>query len=206
MFGTELYHASNLFLAFCQLAYTSPSVPLGPWGPYTNVPPPILKPSTWLYFVDGAPETTEHPENWRPTSALPSTGPTPLLPGVGALGEVSASWHPPLRRWVTIHPGFGGTIEVHTARKPWGPWSAPEIVFDGVNPANQASADNLQPGHEFMDRTDNEGHHTVVYAPYLIPAWTRFDRSTRVATLYYTLSTENPPYNVQLMSARLVFR
>ena len=58
-----------------------------------------------------------------------------------------------------------------------------------------------------MNRSDasGDGSNTVVYAPYLIPAWTRFDRSTRVATLYYTLSTENPPYNVQLMSARLVF-
>jgi hypothetical protein len=46
---------------------------------------------------------------------------------------------------------------------------------------------------------------TDVGAPYLIPVWTRFDRSTRIATLYYTVSTGHPPYNALLMKAQVHF-
>lgn len=206
LFGSELYHASNLFLAFCPLVYTSGSAPLGPGGPFTQVPPPVPHPSTWRYFVKGEPATADHPENWRPASALPPAGPTPLLPGEGGLGEVSVGWYPRLRRWLTTHPGAGGMV-IRSAREPWGPWSAPTVIFDGMDPANQATADNLQPGHQFVGLNhDWEDRKTGVYAPYLVPSWSRFDRSVRRATLYYTLSTEHPPYNVQLMMARLQFR
>ena len=70
-----------------------------------------------------------------------------------------------------------------------------------------ATADNLQPGHQFVGLDhDWENRKTGVYAPYLVPTWSRFDGSIRSATIYYTLSTEHPPYNTQLMRARLKFR
>ena len=53
-------------------------------------------------------------------------------------------------------------------------------------------------------RPPDESDTTAVYAPYLVPGWTRFDRSTREITLYYLLSTSHPPYNVQLMLAKVV--
>jgi hypothetical protein len=206
LFGSEAYHASNLFLAFCPLVYTSVSMPLGPGGPMTLVPPPIPHPSTWRYFVQGQPATPDHPANWRPASALPPTGPTPLFAGTPNLGEVSVGWYPSLRRWLSTSLGGGG-VEIRSAREPWGPWSAPALIFDGMNPLNQATADNLQPGHQFVGLDhDWENRKTGVYAPYLVPIWSRFDRSVRRATIHYTLSTEHPPYNVQLMKARLQYR
>ena len=123
------------------------------------------------------------------------------------LGELSVTWHAPLRRWLMSYLSHGGQIVVRAARTPWGPWSGPEVIFDGMNPATRATADNLTPGHQFVGlQHDWESRKTTVYAPYLVPAWTRFDRSIRVLTLYYTLSTEHPPYNVQLMKSLLRFR
>jgi hypothetical protein len=218
MFGSELYHASNLFLAFCPLVYTTVSVPLGPGGPSTYADPPVPPPSTWLYFVQGEPATPDFPENWRPAtitlpdgkviSALPEAGPTPLLPGA-VLGEVSVTWHPRLRRWLAIYPSPDGIV-IRSARAPFGPWSStgtPAVIFNGMDAFYQATADNLEPGHQFVGLDHaSEPRKTVVYAPYVIALWTKFDRSIRTATIYYNLSTEPPPYNVQLMKARLMFR
>jgi hypothetical protein len=103
----------------------------------------------------------------------------------------------------------GGKVFVRTSRYPWGHWS-PEIqVFDSADLADpEYAADNHIPGHQFVGLThefpEEHGRDTGPYAPYLIPRWTRFDRSIRVLTLYYTLSTEHPPYNVQLMRSRLL--
>jgi Domain of unknown function (DUF4185) len=207
MCGTSLYYESNIFLAFCPLRYESVSAPLGPFGPWTHVPPPIPHPSTWRYYVKGEPATAEHPANWRPASALPATGPTKLLPDFDSVGELSVGWHPALRRWLMSYM-TGGQIVLRMARDPRGPWSCPSVViFDGINSVYQATADNLQPDHQFVGLQHvAEDHKTVVYAPYLIPPWTRFDRSIRLAKIYYTLSTEQPPYNVQLMHSSLRFR
>jgi hypothetical protein len=206
LFGSELYQASNLFLAFCPLVYSSVSAPLGPYGPWTYVPPPIPHPSTWRYYVRDAPAIAGQPANWRTPAALPPGGPTPLLANEGGIGEVSVAWYPRLRRWLTTYPGAGGIV-IRSAREPWGPWSAPATIFDGSNPAAMATADNLQPGHQFVGLDhDWENRKTGVYAPYLVPTWSRFDGSIRTATIYYTLSTEHPPYNTQLMRARLKFR
>jgi hypothetical protein len=205
LFGSELYHASNLYLAFCPLVYTSVSVPIGPGGGSTHVDPPVPHPSTWLYFVENQPATADYPANWRPAAALPAAGPKPMIAGIG-LGEVSVTWHPRLRRWLCVRPGDGGVV-VHSARDPRGPWSPATVIFNGSDPYFQATADNLQPGHRFVGLPhDWENRPTGVYAPYVVPSWTRFDGSIRTATLYYTLSTEHPPYNVQLMTARLRFR
>ncbi|MEZ4768937.1 MAG: DUF4185 domain-containing protein [Caldilineales bacterium] len=207
LFGTSLYHDSNAYLAFFPLRYTSVSVPLGPFGPTTLVPPPIPHPSTWWYYVAGAPAAGTFPANWRPAAALPPGGPTKLLPDFDWLGEISATWHPPLRRWLMSYLAHNRQIVVRSARAPWGPWSRPEVIFDGTDPTYQATADNLIPGHQFMDLDhDWENRKTTVYAPYLVPAWTRFDRSIRKLTLFYTLSTEHPPYNVQLMKSSLLFQ
>jgi hypothetical protein len=116
------------------------------------------------------------------------------------LGELSVGYHAPIGRWVMSYQA--ASVVVRTSRSPIGPWSEEVVVFDG-NLA-YAAADNLAPGHEFvgLPHDEHEGP-TGSYAPYLVPSWTRFDRSTRILTLYYTLSTEHPPYNVQLMRSRL---
>jgi hypothetical protein len=208
LFGTSLYHASPIFLAFFPLDYVSPSVPIGPPGPATMTDPPIPHPSTWLYYVAGAPAGPDGPANWRPAAALTAPGanpsqPTAIIPGVAGQGEVSVTWHPQIRRWVCSILGPDSQVHVRFARSPW-TWGSPfAVVFDPDDP--NASADNLEPGHRWVNLPNEmpPPANTHVYAPYIIPTWTRFDRSTRIITLHYAASTAHPPYNVQLMRAQV---
>jgi hypothetical protein len=193
LFGTKLYQESNVFLAWAPL-------PPGEDPPH---------PSTWRYWRQGT---------WIAAATIPAgQGPTPLLQGDpnaperGPVAELSVAWVPRLRRWVMAHvqpmPGVLQTV-LRTSRMPWGPWSAPVVVFDPVNVQLQADAGNLQPGGKFVGfphEDENVGGLTVTYAPYVVPRWTRFDASKRTLTLYFTLSTSAPPYNTQLMRTRLRF-
>jgi hypothetical protein len=103
---------------------------------------------------------------------------------------------------------FPGQIVLRASRDPRGPWSSHVVIFDGINPAHQATADNLKSGHQFVGFKNEEESErkTGPYAPYLIFPWAHFDRSIRLFKIYYTLSTEHPPYNVQLMHSTLRFR
>jgi hypothetical protein len=225
LFGSSDYQHSGLYLAWTKLSY-GVAVPLGIGGVWTKPSPiPVSYPDDWYYFV-GNPWAPVSPANWIRASDLGEQEPTKLLPeGVG-LGEVSVTWHPPLGRWLianlegTDTPEDHARVVVRSARKPWGPWSPPApplppqpwqddrvVVFDGIDPLLAAGADNFEPGHRFVGLPHEEyPRKTGPYAPYLIPAWTRFDRSTRTLILYYTMSTEHPPYEVMLMRSHLGFR
>ncbi len=190
LFGTSLYQESNVYLA---------------WAPLTPGEPPP-HPSTWRYYKADA------PGRWAAGPTIPAgQEPTKLLdvPDPGPVAELSVTWQPRLRRWTMTHvQPAPQTLQavVRTAKFPWGPWSDPVVIFDGVNASMHADAGNLQPGKQFvhLPRADeSRGGETVPYAPYVVPRWTRFDRSTQTITLFYTLSVEDPPYNPQLMRSQL---
>jgi hypothetical protein len=183
MFGTSLYQASNVYLAWA-------SITLGQHPPH---------PSTWKFFK------ADHPSRWVAAPTIPAgQEPTKLLnvPDPGPVAELSVAWQPRMQRWIMTHTQPGPQVVIRTARFPWGPWSAPEVIFDPNNPARDAG--NHLPGERFvLFQHAAENRLTVPYAPYIIPRWTRFDRSTRTLTVYYTMSVEDPPYNPQLMRSRL---
>jgi hypothetical protein len=190
MFGSKNYMASNVYLA---------------WAPLTPGQHPP-HPSTWRYFKEN------HPGQWIAAATVPAgQEPTKLLiiPDPGPVAELSVIWQRRMRRWIMAHMQPGPNTAqavVRTSRFPWGPWSAPVVVFDGVNDQLQAAADNLPGnklvGHPHADATQNRN--TVPYAPYLIARWSKFDPSTGRLTLYYTLSVEDPPYSPQLMRTHLI--
>jgi Domain of unknown function (DUF4185) len=209
LFGTSLYHTSNLYLAWAPLE--SPPGHIVPWGVPSSLGMPVPPPSQWRYYAPGPHSgPTASPEDWHPAAELPEEGPRPLL-DYDWLGEVSVTWHPALKRWLAVYLGPDSQIHLRYARYPWGPWVRNEpriVVFDGRPPDQDPdvtrTADNLMDGHQFVGLPAAEGGGaTVPYAPYLIPHWTRFDRSLRQLTLYYTLSTQDPPYNSQLMRSQL---
>ncbi|MFZ3474945.1 hypothetical protein ACODT3_01280 [Streptomyces sp. 4.24] len=197
MFSTSLYHASSVHLAFCTLD------PLGVQ--------PVPDPATWWYFLDGAPADGAGPANWRTATALLDSGqePTEVIPGLGGQGEVSVTWHPRIHRWLQANMGPSSpgdpyeAIHVRTARRPQGPWSQSVVVFDPADP--DAEASNSDPQNQFVRLPNPQPppQGNLVYAPYVVPSWTRFDRSTREITIYYTVSTTLPVYNVQLLTARI---
>ncbi|HET9372226.1 MAG TPA: hypothetical protein VFO19_18320, partial [Vicinamibacterales bacterium] len=182
LFGTDNYHAANMRLA---------------WAPLTpgQLPPP---PETWLFFMG-----PNAPKLWMTAADAKAANrpPEPLCPDNPGLGELSVSWSPGLRRWIMI----GDWGRVRYARRPQGPWTHPDVIFDGNDPLK--SADNIAPDgtKRWVGLTHEEdpSRTTGTYAPYLVPDWTRVDRSVREAVIYYTLSTEHPPYNTQLMRTRL---
>jgi hypothetical protein len=193
MFGSSAYRgyapdeltdkergASNVYLA---------------WAPLTpGVKPPhapIPQPQDWQFLVG---RTNADEPVWE-TLAGGGT-PMPLLPadpgGPRLLGEISAVWYPALRRWV-----LAGSVDapVQMARQPWGPWTTSDALC--VLWRGDRDAGNLDPATHWNDAN-------VCYAPYLIGRWLRWDRSTRQATLYFTLSgfddrEGKPQYQPQLV-------
>jgi hypothetical protein len=124
-------------------------------------------------------------------------------------GEVGVEWNNYLRRWVMLYncanasPDNPPGVYMRTALLPWGPWSAPQTIFnakrDGglcafihraVTP-NEPQCDNLS-GPKRMDV--NGG----AYGPYFISRFTTGAGAT--STFFYVLSTWNP-YEVVIMKS-----
>jgi hypothetical protein len=195
MFGSSLYRGgpaghltaeeearSNVYLAWAPLM---PGV----------APPkaPIPQPDEWQFLTHFTPAGA-------PLFGTLSAGatPKPILPadpsGPRLLGEISGVWFPGLRRWV-----LAGSVPapINLARAPWGPWTNSDSICDPARPERDAGNLDPVPGHLWNETK-------VVYAPYLVERWTRWDRSTRQTTLYYTLSVYDRPngqkrYQPQLM-------
>ena len=132
----------------------------------------------------------------------------------GSVGELNVRWSFHLGRWVALYNSDNPSgIVVRTAPEPWGPWSAPRLLFDPwlsggychfvhrgrteppTEPCDHVEDDIFKPG---TFRTDDWG---ACYGPYQITALTSGVRG-RYSRFYFTLSTWNP-YNVMLMSAVL---
>jgi hypothetical protein len=89
---------------------------------------------------------------------------------------------------------------MRTARDPWGPWSAPEVVFDPWLDGGYANFMHVSWKASRMDEFHDRGRENEwggEYGPYLIPRFTRGNAER--CTLVYTLSTWNP-YQVVLMA------
>src|SRR5208282_3081527 len=120
------------------------------------------------------------------------------------MANFSVEWNRFVRRWVMLyscanrtHANLGG-IWMRLAERPWGPWSAPQTIFnaarDGglcrfihraVNAENRTKCDELSP----PGREEQSGGN---YAPYIISRFTRGDEARGTSTFYFTLSTWNP--------------
>ncbi|WP_336490911.1 hypothetical protein [Methylobacterium nigriterrae] len=150
------------------------------WAPLTRgaatARSAIPGPENWMFLVGL--------QNATPAWAKLAAGakPMPLLPAVPVprlLGEISAVWYPELRRWV-----LAGSVQApaNVSRTPWGPWSPCEWLCDASRADRDAGNNNPANGIGVWTTMG------VSYAPYLIRRWFKWDRSTRNATLYFTLS------------------
>jgi uncharacterized protein DUF4185 len=139
----------------------------------------------------------------------------------GDVGELSVRWNPFLARYLCLFNSENPLgIHMHTAKRPWGPWSErPVMVFDpgfredpndpcsGAGygrfmhiPWNVALCDHVQddmftPG-SFRDNEWGGG-----YGPYQITRFTSGVRG-RSSNLYFVMSTWNP-YSVMLMTTTI---
>jgi Domain of unknown function (DUF4185) len=120
------------------------------------------------------------------------------------VGELSVVWNRNLQNWVMSYncdaPG-GAQVLARAARKPWGPWSAPTVLFDPLQDAGFChfihGPGNCGPS---SDKNTPNGAGGGIYAPYPIQPYTR--GGAWQTTMYYLMSTWNP-YDVQLMKVTL---
>jgi uncharacterized protein DUF4185 len=135
--------------------------------------------------------------------------------GAPCMGELSVSWNRYLDRWLMLYNCSSPRgVLFRVAPQPWGPWSAPRVLFDprsaggycvfihDAHPERDCPPGSPNPGDALILR-DQGGANAYggEYGPYVIDAFTRGDSSGRT-TIYFTLSTWNP-YQVVLMKASL---
>jgi hypothetical protein len=132
------------------------------------------------------------------------------------IGELCCRWNPYLDRFVLTYNGADnpGGIVMRTARRPWGGWSSPIVIFDAwwdKSPAEPRGRGygrfmhvawnfaQLDHAHDDMwlsgPRVNEWGG---VYGPYQIAPLTKGVRGVR-SSLYWLMSTWNP-YQVMLMT------
>ena len=193
MFGSSVYRGGPLCGPLTAEENASSNVYLAwaPLTPGTTLPDaPIPAPDQWMFL-------TGFTGGGQPQFASLASGatPRPLLPpepGPGGtsvprlLGELSAVWHPQLRRWVLSGTANGDDRQLQLSRMPWGPWTTSDSICDPFRPDRDAG--NADPARHWNDTN-------VVYAPYVIRRWIKWDRSVRKTTLYYTLSVFDQPNN-----------
>jgi hypothetical protein len=140
----------------------------------------------------------------QPTWSADEADAAPML-DQACVGELSVAWNADLNKWVMMYNCGAprSQILVRTAHAAWGPWSAPQVVFDAERD-NGLCRFMHDPQGKCGDRlTDPHSPQTAgdPYAPYMI---TRFAEGVagEHADIYFLMSTWNP-YNVVLMKARL---
>jgi Domain of unknown function (DUF4185) len=129
----------------------------------------------------------------------------------GTLGDLSVTWCKDLGLWLMTYDRRAPThgIAFSYSRTPWGPWSEPQILFNGANDGlgkfihnpNGNPPDGLAGPVIGKGQMDPEAVHGGAYAPYVVERWTKLSGSE--LNVYYVLSTWNP-YVVVLMKSRLM--
>jgi hypothetical protein len=185
LFGSGAFRRSNLHLA-------------------AIAPARLGEPDAWRYFAGtdaaGAPRWSA-----AEAEAAPLIGDADFTP---CIGEHSVTWIPPLRRWLMLYNCDAPRgIVLRLAAQPWGPWSAPTVLFepwrDGYCRFMHASwdAQNCDLVFDTMYGRTRAHDWGGEYGPYVIAPFTTGADGT--ATIYWTLSTWNP-YQVVLMRSTLV--
>ena len=130
----------------------------------------------------------------------------------GTMGDLSVTWCKELGLWLMTYdsrePASRGILFSYS-RTPWGPWSAPQIIFNALrdgaigtfihNP-HADPPDGLAGPVIGKGQANPQAVHGGAYAPYVIERWTKVRGSE--LSIYYVLSTWNP-YVVVLMKSRL---
>jgi hypothetical protein len=123
-------------------------------------------------------------------------------------GQVGVEWNQFVNSWVMLYdcltnntPTNPHGIWMRTAAQPWGPWSAPQTVFNldngfckfihrAVDSKNPTACDNLStPWPNGEDRSEEQG---ATYFSYPISRFNTGDASKGISMFYWTMATFNP--------------
>jgi hypothetical protein len=105
----------------------------------------------------------------------------------GTLGDLSVTWCKDLGLWLMTYDRRAPThgIAFSYSRTPWGPWSEPQILFNGANDGlgkfihnpNGNPPDGLAGPVIGKGQMDPEAVHGGAYAPYVVERWTKLSGS-----------------------------
>jgi hypothetical protein len=178
IWGTAEHRKSDIYLAYIPLAE-------------------INNRSSLRFFSGIAYEEEDHSQPlWTSDESLAK----PLFP-TGCAAELSVRWNYYLEKWIILYNcelcNTRGVI-VRLADTPWGPWSAPKIIFD---PEDGYGKFIHEPGKDSLydptrDGQEDKGHE---YGPYQMAPYSTGVKG-RYTKIYFTMSTWNP-YQVMQMSA-----
>jgi hypothetical protein len=160
----------------------------------------------WIYFAGfdkkNVPAWTEDEE-----SAMPLFLDDPKQECVG---EMSVAFARDIGKWLMTY-NCGGQILARTARKPWGPWSGPLVLFDVAKDGwgrfihHPCGYDDFKCGDTAYSPAQDEhfgpNESGWAYGPYLVPQWFSSSQKGR-EEIAFTMSTWNP-YVVVLMQATI---
>ena len=107
---------------------------------------------------------------------------------------------------MTYNCGYPRGIIFRTADKPWGPWSAPGILFDPVEDQGYCHFMHVSYLDNICDTAfdpNRENESGGEYGPYQIAPFAK--AIPNGSSIYFTMSTWNP-YTVVLMRADLINR
>jgi hypothetical protein len=166
-----------------------------------------------LYLARTTPDRIDDREGWQfltalqddeaPIWGLRESEAVPVLRS-GQIGEFSCAFATEIGQWVLLYNAEQPRgITLHTAPNPWGPWSAPLVIFEPRAHHGYGHFMHIAEGHGPPDGLQDPGREKDwggEYGPYLIPRFSGLADDTW--TLHYTMSTWNP-YQVVLMRTRL---
>ena len=178
IWGTGEHRKSDIYLAYIPLAE-------------------IDNRSSLRFFSGIAEEGEDHLQPiWTSDESMAK----PLFP-TGCAGEISVRWNYYLEKWIMLYNcelcNTRGVI-VRLADMPWGPWSAPKIIFD---PEDGYGKFIHEPGKDNLNDPTRDGHEDKghEYGPYQMAPYSTGIKG-RYTKIYFTMSTWNP-YQVMQMSA-----
>jgi hypothetical protein len=115
------------------------------------------------------------------------------------IGELSVTWNAPLRLWLMLYnAGSPRGVNARVSRHPWGPWSAPVVVFspDWAD-VGYGALMHVRNGPDGVSDPGREDEWGGEYGPYVIDRYTRALPGNRCA-VYFVMSTWNPYNTVEM--------
>ena len=129
------------------------------------------------------------------------------------MGEIGVEWNPFVHRWVMLYnssndaPGNPRGIYMRFAPQPWGPWSAPQTIFNSTRDGGlcqfiHRAVTPSQPACDTLSGADRVGDAGGDYGPYFVSRFTTGDSAIGSSTFFFVMSTWNP-YQVVLMKSSI---
>jgi hypothetical protein len=165
------------------------------------------RPDGWTYWqgltASGAPVFLPGESNASPLfhDSRPNAAGQPQV--ADCMGELGAAWNPFVKRWLLLYncdndsPGHPRGIYLRAAGQPWGPWSAPQTIFNperdnGLCQFIHRAVTAAQPQCDNLAAPARLAEPGGVYGPFFLSRYTSGDAAQGTSTFYYTMSTWIP--------------